>query len=249
MTDGISQLRQPVGVAALIVAAGRGTRMGGAMPKQYAPLNGPCALRRSVEAFLAIRRIDVVRVVIHPDDRPRYDEAMAGLRDPRVLAPQDGGSSRASSVHLGLESLAPARPDRVLIHDAARPFVPAFVIDRVIDALDRSEGACAALPLVDALWQTENGHAMTSVPREGLWRAQTPQGFAFGRLLDAHRRGDGRAADDVAVARADGIGVILVEGHEGNYKITTAADYARALAETAPPGRSSLRLVEESGRP
>ncbi|ROT99040.1 2-C-methyl-D-erythritol 4-phosphate cytidylyltransferase [Histidinibacterium lentulum] len=244
----MSQLRQPVGVAALIVAAGRGTRMGGAIPKQYAPLNGACALRRSVEAFLRIRRIDAVRVVIHPADRPLYDEALAGLRDPRVLPPQDGGSSRAHSVHLGLESLAPAQPDRVLIHDAARPFVPAAVIDGVIDALDRCEGACAALPLVDALWQTENGHATTSVPREGLWRAQTPQGFAFRRLLDAHRRGDGSAADDVAVARADGMGVMLVEGAECNYKITTAADYARALAETAAQGRSPLRLVEEGGR-
>ena len=112
----------------------------------------------------------------------------------------------------------------MLIHDAARPFVPAAVVAAVLDALDAAPGAFAALPVVDALWRAEDGRAEAPVPREGLWRAQTPQGFHFDRILAAHRACRGDAADDVAVARAAGIEVRIVPGSEANYKITTTAD-------------------------
>ena len=235
----------PPGAVAIIVAAGRGRRLGGGTPKQYLPLNGPCALRRSVETFLGHPRIDAVRTVIHPDDRELHDAALAGLDDPKLLPAVHGGASRAHSVRLGLEAFETVRPARVVVHDAARPFVPAAVIEGVVTALDSCDGASAAVPIVDALWQVEHGRAQQPVPREGLWRAQTPQGFAFDRLLAAHRMGDGSAADDVAVARAAGIEVALVEGHEGNYKITTAADLARALSETAPTGACEPTVIDQ----
>jgi 2-C-methyl-D-erythritol 4-phosphate cytidylyltransferase len=218
--------------AALIVAAGRGTRLGADIPKQYIPLNGPCALRRSVDLFLGVRNLTCVQVVTRDADAALYASAVSDLKDHRLRPPVTGGEMRASSVLAGLTALAADRPDIVLIHDAARPFMPKDVIEAVIDALETSDAACAALPVVDALWQAENGFAQRSVPREGLWRAQTPQGFAFDKILAAHRQHDGTGADDVAVARDAGIDVCFVHGSEAGYKITTAADLERALRDT-----------------
>lgn len=220
-------------VAALIVAAGRGRRMGGTVPKQYLPLSGACALRRSCEVFLAQPGVTALRVVIHPDDGDLYAGAMDGLRDPRVGPPVAGGDTRAASVAAGLDALAAQAPDRVLIHDAARPFVPPSVIAGVIAMLDRVPGACAALPVIDALWSGNGDIARDSVPRDGLWRAQTPQGFRFDAIRAAHATHDGSGADDVAVAREAGLEVRFVQGSEENYKITTQADLIRARATLA----------------
>lgn len=220
-------------VAVVIVAAGRGSRLGGDIPKQYVPLGRACPLRRSVEAFLAVGAVRWVLPVIHAADRALCDAALDALGDPRLLAPVTGGDTRARSVRRGLEALERARPGRVLVHDAARPFVPAEVIMNVIAALDDCEGACAALPVVDALWTAGGGRALEAVPRQDLWRAQTPQGFRFDAILKAHRLHDGIGADDVAVARQAGLAVALVAGSERNYKITTAADLDRARSDAA----------------
>lgn len=218
-------------VATILVAAGRGRRLGGGIPKQYLPLNGPCALRRAAEVFLSVEEIGPVLPVIHADDAALCDEALAGLTDARVLAPVPGGETRAASVRNGLEALEKMWPSRVLIHDAARPFVPVSVIRAVIAALETSDGAFAALPVVDALWSTQEGEAIAPVSRDGLWRAQTPQGFDFRRILAAHRAHDGSGADDVAVAREAGMRVRVVMGAERNYKITTGDDLERALRD------------------
>jgi 2-C-methyl-D-erythritol 4-phosphate cytidylyltransferase/2-C-methyl-D-erythritol 2,4-cyclodiphosphate synthase len=214
--------------AGLIVAAGRGLRLGAEAPKQYLPLGGVAVLRHALAALLGHPAVDVVQVVIHPDDRPRYDDAVAGLDPRRLLAPAPGGPTRCASVLAGLEALAPRGPDLVLIHDAARPFLPAEVISSVIAGLAAAPAAFPALPTVDALWRGRGGAADASVDRDGLWRAQTPQGFRFAEILAAHRRHEGDAADDVAVARAAGLEVRIVPGDEDNYKITTAADLAKA---------------------
>ena len=219
-------------VAALIVAAGRGTRLGADMPKQYIPLNGPCALRRSIDLFLSVQGVTRVQVVIHPDDAALYDAAVSGLDDLGLRPAVVGGATRASSVLAGLEALKVDSPQAVLIHDAARPFMPKSVIEAVISELETSDGACAALPLVDALWKADEGFARSAIPRDGLWRAQTPQGFVFEKILEAHRKHDGSGADDVAVAREAGLAVRFVTGSEDGYKITTAGDLARALRET-----------------
>jgi 2-C-methyl-D-erythritol 4-phosphate cytidylyltransferase/2-C-methyl-D-erythritol 2,4-cyclodiphosphate synthase len=214
--------------AGLIVAAGRGQRLGGEAPKQYLPLGRSTVIGRAVAGLLACPGIDTVRVVIHPDDLGAYDAALGGVADPRLGAPVPGAATRAGSVLRGLEALAAAPPDRVLIHDAARPFAVPERIAAVLAALDAAPAAFLALPVVDALWRAADGRAVDPVPREGLWRAQTPQGFRFAEILAAHRAHRGDAADDVAVARAAGLAVTIVEGDEANFKITTAADLERA---------------------
>lgn len=224
---------RPMRTAAIIVAAGRGRRLETELPKQYLPLSGACALRRSIEQFLSVPGIDLIRAVIHPGDQDLYDEAVNSLSDARVLQPAYGGPTRAATTLNGLISLEDDAPDRVLIHDAARPFVSTEVILRVMQALDEADGAFAGLPIVDAVWRTSNNAAQTSVPRDGLWRAQTPQGFDFAKILAAHQSGQTDAADDVAIARAAGMEVAAVRGSESNYKITVADDLRRALAMLA----------------
>jgi 2-C-methyl-D-erythritol 4-phosphate cytidylyltransferase/2-C-methyl-D-erythritol 2,4-cyclodiphosphate synthase len=214
--------------AALIVAAGRGQRLGGAVPKQYLALGDRAVVRHAIDAFLALPQIGRVQVVIHPEDAGRFGEAVAGLGDPRLAAPVAGGPSRSASVARGLAALEAPAPEAVLIHDAARPFVTAATIAVCLAALERAPGALPALPVVDALWRGEGGGAAEPVAREGLWRAQTPQAFRFADILAAYRGFAGEAADDVAVARAAGLEVVLVPGDEAAFKITTGADLARA---------------------
>jgi len=217
---------------ALLVAAGRGSRLGPGTPKQYRRLAGEPILRRAAAVFLAHPGIDGVRVVIHADDGEAYREAVGDLP---LLAPVPGGATRQDSVRLGLESLEAEAPDRVLIHDAARPFVAAAVLDQVIGALDEWDGAIPALPVVDTLKReatpTKGGRPPASagtVERAGLWRAQTPQGFRYGPILAAHRAMVGRAlTDDAAVAEAAGLQVAMVAGDEDNLKVTTEDDLRR----------------------
>lgn len=220
--------------AGLIVAAGRGQRLGDATPKQYLAVGGTTVLARAVGALLSHPAVDVVRVVIHPDDRPLYDAAVAAISDPRLGPPVAGGARRPESVLAGLEALAGDAPDRVLIHDAARPFVPTAVIGAVLDALAEAPAAFPALPVVDALWRGDEAAAHAPAPRAGLWRAQTPQGFRFAEILAAHRghAAGAEALDDVAVARAAGHAARIVPGDEAAFKITTAADLERARAMT-----------------
>jgi len=216
------------GCIALIVAAGRGTRAAGPLPKQYRTIGGEPVLRRTVQAFRRHARISQVRVVIHRDDRALYDAATSGLD---VLSPVEGGGTRQDSVRLGLESLTDLAPVRVLIHDGARPFVSPDVIDRVIDGLDRSPGVIAALPVTDTIKRANAAEPaiQDTVDRRGLWRAQTPQGFRYGEILAAHRAAAGAdLTDDAAVAAQANVKVILVPGSEENVKITTDDDLRRA---------------------
>ncbi len=211
---------------ALIVASGRGLRFGSERPKQYQPLAGRPVLRHCLERFRAHPAIAAVRAVIHPDDRPLYAAAAAGLD---LLEPALGGAARQDSVRLGLESLSGAPPDLVLIHDGVRPLVEPPLIDRVIDGLAEYAAVLPALPVTDTLKRVEGGLVQGTVERAGLYRAQTPQGFVYERILAAHRAAAGaELTDDTAVAEAAGLAVAIVEGAESNLKITDAADLARA---------------------
>lgn len=202
---------------AIIVAAGRGSRAGGPLPKQWQLLQGRPIVAHTLDAFAGMRRL----LVIHPDDR--------ALAEPLGAEVVVGAASRAGSVLNALRALEDQGVTRVLIHDGARPLVSPAVIARVIAALDRSDGAAPALTVTDALWRGE-GHVTGTEDRTGLWRAQTPQGFRFDAILAAHLAHGGDAADDVAVARAAGLDVAIVEGDDDNIKVTWPADFARAEA-------------------
>ncbi len=219
---------------ALVVAAGRGNRFGGDIPKQWRDLGGRPVLRHSLAAFAGHPQIDAVRVVIHPDDRSHYDAAAAGLG---LADPVSGGTTRQDSVRLGLEALAELQPDIVLIHDGARPFLDAGLITRVIAALVQHPGAIPALPVHDTLKRGDGGLIGQTVPRDGLFRAQTPQGFRYAEIVAAHRAAAGRElTDDAAVAEQHGLAVALVAGSEDNVKITTTEDLTRAAARFAGAG-------------
>ncbi len=212
---------------ALIVAAGRGSRFGAALPKQYAPLAGRAVLRHALEAYCRHPRIDAVQAVIHPDDRALYDKAAEGLGLPEAVA---GGATRQDSVLNGLNALAPGAPERVLIHDGARPLIGAETIDRVLDALGQAPGAIAALPVIDTLKRGgDDGRISGTLSRSDLWRAQTPQGFRFAEILGAHEAARDQAlTDDAAVAERVGIEVRLVPGAPENIKVTTQEDLMQA---------------------
>ena len=204
--------------AAIIVAAGRGKRAGGKLPKQWQDLAGQPVVFHALDAFSGIARL----LVIHPDDR--------ALAQPMGVELVEGGTTRSGSVRNALEALAGRGITRVLIHDGARPLVSADLVARVLSALDSHQGAAPALPVVDALWTGDVGQVSGARDRAGLFRAQTPQGFHFDAILAAYRAFPGDAADDVEVARAAGLGVAIVAGDEDNLKLTWPGDFARAAA-------------------
>ena len=229
--------------AAVIVAAGRGLRAGGGEAKQWRPLAGRPALAHALDAFRAAG-VGRILLVLHPDDMPRA----AALGDGFETVP--GGVSRDSSVRNALEALAGGDVAKVLIHDGARPLVSPALIARVRAALDTATGAAPALPVAEALWLGRAGRVRRSVEREGLYRAQTPQGFAFEPILLAHRAHPGGAVDDVEVARAAGLDVAIVEGEEDNIKLTWPADFARAeriLRQSGANGSGAMDLRTGNG--
>ncbi len=209
-------------VAALVLAAGRGTRFGAEVPKQYRTLAGKPVLRHSLERFCSHPAIDSVCVAYHPDDEARYQAAVAGLD---LMPPVTGGGTRQQSAHRGLESLAETAPDYVLIHDAARPYIRTEDIDRLIEALQSHEAALLALPLADTLKREEDGCVAATVPRAGLWRAMTPQAFHFEPIRRIHRDYAGQEhTDDASLAEMAGLSVALVEGSAKTMKITQEED-------------------------
>ncbi|GAB4139213.1 MAG: bifunctional 2-C-methyl-D-erythritol 4-phosphate cytidylyltransferase/2-C-methyl-D-erythritol 2,4-cyclodiphosphate synthase [Sphingomonadales bacterium] len=220
-------------IAALIVAAGQGARAGGGVPKQYRPLAGRPLLSHALEALAGHDAIALVQCVIGVDQDEQFAAARAGVHfgAAKIMAAVPGGQTRQQSVRAGLEALTANAPDLVLIHDAARPFLSAAVIDRLVDALKHHAGALPALAVVDSLRIGADGEVTGDVPRDGLYRAQTPQAFRFDAILAAHRQyAEANETDDVALARRAGHAVAIVEGEEALFKVTQAADFARAEA-------------------
>jgi 2-C-methyl-D-erythritol 4-phosphate cytidylyltransferase/2-C-methyl-D-erythritol 2,4-cyclodiphosphate synthase len=209
----------------LILAAGSGSRAGGALAKQYQLIAGKPLLRHTMEAFCGHPAIDSVQVVISPGDEVRFKVVASDLD---VRPPVTGGATRQESGRLGLESLTDAPPHNVLIHDAARPFVSASIVDAVLAGLERHDGAIPAMPVTETLKRAPSGLIAGTVDREGLWSAQTPQGFRYALIREAHHRaaaaGLDHFTDDAAVAEWAGIKVAVVPGERANIKLTTSED-------------------------
>src|SRR5437660_2309764 len=213
--------------AAILVAAGRGLRAGWAGPKQYRSIGGQTVIFRAMEPFCRHPQIFAVQPVLNPDDTAIFSDAVSELRH---APPATGGTTRQASVHAGLEALASHKPDIVLIHDAARPFVSAALISRAIEAASRTGAAIPAIPVTDTIKLIDsNGNVEATPERARLRVAQTPQAFRFEVILDAHRRAarDRRSdfTDDAALAEWAGLTVATFEGDPANMKLTTPEDF------------------------
>jgi 2-C-methyl-D-erythritol 4-phosphate cytidylyltransferase/2-C-methyl-D-erythritol 2,4-cyclodiphosphate synthase len=216
-------------VAAVVVAAGRGTRSGLDYPKQYKDMGGEPMVRASLRAFAAHPAVDRVVPVIHPEDAARFAAAAAGLR----LSPAvDGAATRQGSVRAGLAALEADAPAIVLVHDAARPFTSQALIERAIAAARLSGAAIPALPVTDTVKLVDRaGRVEATIDRNALRTVQTPQAFDYAALLDAHRRaaaaGREDFSDDAALIEWAGMRVTVFDGEQGNIKMTTPEDFAR----------------------
>ncbi|MBF9197977.1 bifunctional 2-C-methyl-D-erythritol 4-phosphate cytidylyltransferase/2-C-methyl-D-erythritol 2,4-cyclodiphosphate synthase [Microvirga terrestris] len=222
-------------VAALIVAAGRGSRAGDGFPKQYRDLEGQSVLARTLFRFLSHPEVDRVLVVIHPDDRDLYEASIGALAPlPPTLQPcVYGGETRQDSVRNGLEALAASTPDIVLVHDAARPFASPELIDRAIQAAQRWDAAVPGTAVTDTIKVISRQSEVVSTPdRASLRAVQTPQAFQFVLLLNAHRKAAAAGlqafTDDGALAEWAGMPVHVFEGESANIKLTHPADFAEA---------------------
>ena len=213
-------------VAVLIVAAGKGLRVGAGQPKQYISLNGESILQHTIKAFLKVPYVNLIRTVIHADDHALYH---AAIKDTDILPPVNGGKTRQQSVMKGLQSLGSYEPDLVLIHDAARPFISAEQIEDIIVKAAEHGAVIPTLPVVDTIKQVTDSQIKHTVNRNTLARAQTPQAFRFKLIFMAHKRmEDKNLTDDSAIAEACGIQVLSIMGDERNFKITTAEDLKKA---------------------
>ncbi len=218
-------------VAAVIVAAGRGERAGGDVPKQYRAIGGQPMLRPSLAAFLGHAEIGMVQPVINPADEQFYRAAVSGLD--KLPAPVAGGATRQASVRAGLEALAVRAPDLVLIHDAARPFLTGGLISRAIAAGNTKRAAVPAVAVADTVKRIDaDDRVAETLDRSRLCLVQTPQAFAFDLIIEAHRRAAAAElenfTDDAALAEWAGHRVSVFEGEAGNVKVTTNEDFTRA---------------------
>jgi 2-C-methyl-D-erythritol 4-phosphate cytidylyltransferase/2-C-methyl-D-erythritol 2,4-cyclodiphosphate synthase len=224
-TETTKRYMEAMTVSAIIVAAGRGARLGGDVPKQYQMLSGAPVLKHTILSLLASDRVTEVIVVINPRDAALYEPIADSIPDDRLKPAVLGGDSRSVSVGNGLKA---AGGDYVAIHDGARPLVPLDALERVFDQARKTGAAFLAMPVTDAVWQVTDGRATTALPRDAIWRAQTPQVFERQAILAAHTAHDGPADDDVAIAVAAGLDVHPVRGSQRNLKITFSEDLVLA---------------------
>lgn len=234
-------------IAAILVAAGSGSRFGAETPKQFLMLAGKPVIRHAAEALAA--HVSLLQPV---GDAAAIDAALSGM--PGLLPVVPGGATRQDSVRAGLEALAPFVPGIVLVHDAARPVIPPGTIPALLALLTESPGAIPAAPVADTLKRVVRGVITGTVPRDGLFRAQTPQAFRFADLLAAHRSGLIGATDDASLLEAAGLSVEIVPGSDDNIKLTYPDDLDRLERIMAPPlfprvGTGFDVHVFEAGRP
>jgi 2-C-methyl-D-erythritol 4-phosphate cytidylyltransferase len=212
----------------LIVAAGRGMRMGGPLPKQYLELDGISILRRTISNFINRNNIHKIQVIIHPDDSNLYNEAVSGLD---ILPPVFGGENRQDSVINGLRAISKFNPHKILIHDGVRPFVDDETIDQVIIELDSKKAVIPIIAIKDTIKEVVDGKIVKTIDRNKICKVQTPQGFIFQDLLNAYENLIGKNeiyTDDSLIFENMKIDVYTIVGKESNFKITTKEDLINA---------------------
>ena len=203
---------------AIIVAAGKGNRAGGKVPKQWRTIAGKLVVDWSIDAFKNHDLVDFVVVVLPPNKTLDRSDVITCT----------GGNSRPASVYKGLITAKKLSPDKVLIHDVARPAVSEDIITDIILAINEETGAAPGLPISDAIWKVSDGEIEKTLDRNYIYRAQTPQGFPYSKILKAHEdESSQNAFDDVELAKKIGLKVILKTGHTDNMKITTPEDFIK----------------------
>lgn len=248
-SHGIMFMTQKIGV--VIVAAGSGSRFGDPIPKQYHMLGDKSILAHCIECFARHTAPEFIQVVYNPAHQHWYQDCTKSFENALPLPPPvAGGDTRQQSVLNGLRALAHQDPDIVLIHDAARPGVSDDVIERVIAALATHSGAIPTLPVADTIKQTDSrGVISRTIPRESLQRAQTPQGFAFKTILNAHQKFEGQEfTDDAALLEATGLDVVCVAGTTNNDKITHKDDFGRAQSWADMTNKEETHMAQEEYR-
>ncbi|OUS13428.1 bifunctional 2-C-methyl-D-erythritol 4-phosphate cytidylyltransferase/2-C-methyl-D-erythritol 2,4-cyclodiphosphate synthase [Rhodospirillales bacterium 47_12_T64] len=235
------------GTWAIIVAAGRGSRLGGETPKQYLHLGKHSILTHTLRKFATHSKVDGIMVVIHPDDSPLFQDNCAAFTD-RVLI-QHGGDTRQESVRNGLLALQDQSPDCVLIHDAARPFVSDEVISNLVNVANEGTAAIAASPVVDSLKYAPDTTIEKNIERAGLWHAQTPQAFPYSMIVEAHLSVTDQEnhTDDAAVAEACGNSITLIHSDRSNFKITTNEDLELAKNMILNPQNNRIIMESRTG--
>ena len=203
---------------AIIVAAGKGNRAGGKVPKQWRTIGGKLVVDWSIDTFKNHDLVDHVIVVLPPNKTLHRNDVITCA----------GGHSRSLSVYNGLIAAKNLSPDKVLIHDVARPAVSEDIITNIILAINEETGAAPGLPISDAIWKVSDGEIEKTLDRNCIFRAQTPQGFPYSKIIKAHEeQSDQMAFDDVELAKKIGLKVILKTGHRDNMKITTPEDFLK----------------------
>ena len=219
-------------VAAVIVAGGSGLRVGGEIPKQYQLIGGKPVIWWTLKAFIEHPAISFVQCVIGAGHEAMFKAATQGLG---LIAAVNGGSTRQESCRIGVEACVSAKPTKVLVHDAARPFISPELISEVIAELEHANAVIPGLPVADTMKFAPGGVITKTVDRSAMWFVQTPQGFSFPKILDAHRKAareeQNGLTDDAAVAEFAGMEVRIVSGEQRNKKLTTKADVEAANAE------------------
>lgn len=224
-------------VAVLIVAGGTGQRAGGgAIPKQYQALGDRTVIAQTVQAFIESKITERIQIVIHKDHQKLYEESFSNVPD-CLLPPVYGGSSRQASVLAGLKELAKHKPDYVLIHDAARPFVNAHLIKQTVhilkstklaDGTTTCQAVLVAVPVTDTIKEVHNNKISKTIDRSVLMAAQTPQAFSFDLILSLHQQAaklpEREFTDDISLAEWQDIPVCIQEGSPENIKITSRQD-------------------------
>lgn len=213
-------------IVAIIAAAGMGSRMGSKLPKQYLAFKDKSILYHSILPFYQHNKIDKIFCIIAKNDINLYQDAIADLQIEGVIF---GGKERQDSIRIALEQIKDLNPKKILIHDAARPFINKKIIDNLIIELNNNQAVIPAIKISDTIKEVKNNFIIKTIPRENIYLAQTPQAFDYNLIYSLHQKyKDHKFTDDAALCEYENMAVKIISGDNNNFKITNKQDYDRA---------------------